>query len=298
MTFDEIYYHYQERCDVNMMTLDQTGVKVHARNGECWPTTGTRPQVSCVKAVAFTIPGTPDVVIEFNDQDTSVAPRAYRDGVQITSFPVTISGVVISSSGTTFSALFPDGLAIDYNRYFALAITAPTSFQNRVDGICGNFNRDNADNTDGSDSLVGTGSSDLFMTTNTECGQKRRRRDEIVVDPNCQITASTECQAIFAAVASHPGCSQLFDVTNFYYACTYDYCNFGDAAPEMVQQIVNSINSRCTVQGDNYNNGVSGSEDTSAPSKTLEETSDENDASKLASSIGMFLVLFFLVLFN
>ena len=217
-TFDLQTFTFQGDCEYVLTTpcdSDEFIITVHnERHNE---------YVSCISEVNITIPSESVFVI---------LKRNHAISINNVLQPVSDIGVVMSSSdlqvlrvgGNVHVILLTHNITLFWDGLYRVEVTVSTTWQNRLCGLCGNYNSIDSDEFRMPDSTLVTSENEFatsWITGNTSnCGI-------LSPTPRCLgtavLNAINACNLLMRSVFT--GCNALVDPLSFHTYCVYDYCN-------------------------------------------------------------------------
>ena len=215
-TFDLRFFNFQGDCEYILTTpCDSDEFIITVKNG-------ARDEfVSSIDQLTITIANT-EIILGRGDYVTINGENRTQsnDGVISTSSEVQ----VLVIGGNTHVILLAQNIRIFWDGMYYMEVTVSTTWQNRLCGLCGNYNDDNSDDfitSDGTPTFAANEFGTSWVTGNTSsCGLLTRapfclgqtRTDSI---NTCNQMTRNEFADCTAAVNPNP----------FIIACSFDYCN-------------------------------------------------------------------------
>ena len=224
-TFDQRYYDFQGDCEYILTTPCNTSefsviVKNSAHNSF----------VSCTEKVTVLLPGENlEIVLDRGTIGGAVTINGISqpnngDGIIMQSNAVEI----LRSGGHPHVLLVTYGVRIFWDGAYRVEVTVSQMWQNRLCGLCGNFNNDVTDDFEtptGAMALTADefGSSWLHGSSSSSCAG-------LSLPPTCpnsvMVEAQSRCEAMSRTVFT--SCNAIINPTTFIENCMYDYCLCND----------------------------------------------------------------------
>ncbi|XP_035679858.1 IgGFc-binding protein-like [Branchiostoma floridae] len=170
------------------------------------------------------------------------------NGLQVTP-PVNLAqGINIQMSGPNVVLSTTFGLRVSFDGNHRLEVVVPPTYFNTTQGICGNFNGDQSDDTLKSDGSVAIDANDWGNSwkTNTSCPD-----EDQIVTPDCEpglqtiIESNERCGKI---MEDFQACHSWVDPQAYYEACVFDVCEY-QGSLEMLCQTLEAYVQACAEQG-------------------------------------------------
>ena len=241
-TFDLQFFDFQGDCEYILTTpCDSSEFIITVQN------TRHSPYVSCVNQVNITIPSE-SISIILGRSDTISINNAIQ--------PINDVGVVMSSSevqvfrvgGNTHVILLAQNIRIFWDGLYRVEVTLSTTWQNRLCGLCGNYNDDNTDDFMTPDGTLAANATDFgtsWVTGNTtNCGL-------LIAALFCLGQTRTDsintCNLLMRSVFTD--CNALVCPSTFHTDCMFDYCNCHTNREECFCESLATYASACSRAG-------------------------------------------------
>ena len=223
-TFDFRYYDFQGDCEYVLTTpCNSSEFTVTARNS------AHNSYVSCTDQVTVSVPGANlEIVLGRGGGGTvsinTILQTSNTDGIILQS-----NGVeVIRVGGHVHVLLTALGVRIFWDGRFRVDVTVSTTWQNKLCGLCGNYNGDSSDDfgtPDGTLAMTPNSFGNSWLVTNTSSGCMG-----LEVPPTCPADVMTEgttrCEVMRQGAFAI--CNAAIDPAPFIEDCMFDYCLCND----------------------------------------------------------------------
>ena len=241
-TFDLHFFDFQGDCEYILTTpCDSDEFIITVQN------TRHSPYVFCVNQVNITIPSESISIILGRSDAISI-----NNAVQ----PISDVGVVMSSSevqvlrvgGNTHVILLVQNVRIFWDGLYRVEVTVSTTWQNRLCGLCGNYNNDDTDDFMTPDTTLAATADDFgtsWITGNTSnCGL-------LITAPFCFGQTRTDsmntCNILM--LSGFTDCNALVGPSPFHTNCMFDYCNCHTSREECFCDSLATYASACSRAG-------------------------------------------------
>ncbi|XP_051548147.1 mucin-2-like [Myxocyprinus asiaticus] len=145
-------------------------------------------------------------------------------------------GITIELSASSVKISNKHGLTVIWEEGHSVLIELPLKYQDKICGLCGNFNGDDTDD------LSVDGPYTWKVSTQTESCE------EVVFQPNDQCKNQTSICQQFLSSSSFDDCHRVLDMNAFEKACVNDLCQcFGN--PDCLCNTLTEISRQCTHAG-------------------------------------------------
>ena len=248
-SFDSRFFDFQGTCEyVLTQPCNTSEFSVIVRNDQC--NTG----VSCTEKVTVLVPDD-DITIELDRGNggtvtiNGILQPNNGDGIIMQSSRVT----VLRSGGHPHVMLSMYGVSIFWNGARRVKVTVSRMWENRLCGLCGNFNYDMNDDfkmPNGSLALTATAFGDSWLyddsspdcnnrTVVTDCLRDCRNDIRIAAESRCNIIMN---QTIFSS------CNAVINPSDYISSCMFDYCCSDDPEGDLCDNVA-AYADDCTSRG-------------------------------------------------
>ena len=222
-TFDYRYYDFQGDCEYVLTEPCNTSeFSVIVRNGKC----STRnPDVTCTERVTVLVPSD-NIRIELGRRSggtvtiNGMLQPNDGDGIIMQSSRITVQ----RSGGHPYVLLPTYGVRIFWNGGRRVKVTVSRMWEDKLCGLCGNFNGDRNDD-------FKMPNSSLAMTETTFGDSWQFNESTLVCNPtspppNCTDDIRREAESICNVMnqTMFASCNAVLDPTEYIEACIFDYC--------------------------------------------------------------------------
>ena len=240
-TFDLQFFDFQGDCEYILTTpCDSDEFIITVQNG------AHNELVSCTDQVNITIANT-EIILGRGDHVTINGENRTQtnDGVINTTSEIQVLRV----GGNTHVILVAQNIRIFWDGVYRVEVTVSTTWQNRLCGLCGNYNDDDTDDFMTPDGMLAATADEFgtsWITGNTSnCGL-------LAEIPRCQSSIRgigiNICSAIRGQFFS--ACHSTLDSQIFLVNCVFDYCNCNaEDREECVCESLATYASACSANG-------------------------------------------------
>ncbi|XP_065895642.1 uncharacterized protein [Dysidea avara] len=240
-TFDLQFFDFQGNCEYILTTpCDSDEFIITVQNG------AHNELVSCTDQVNITIANT-EIILGRGDHVTVNGENRTQtnDGVINTTSEVQVLRV----GGNTHVILLVQNIRIFWDGVYRVEVTVSTTWQNRLCGLCGNYNDDDTDDFMTPDTTLAANADEFgtsWITSNTSnCGL-------LAEIPRCQSSIRGIGIHICSALRgqSFSACHSTLDPQIFLVNCVFDYCNCNaEDREEYVCESLATYASACSANG-------------------------------------------------
>jgi len=239
-TFDHKFFDFQGDCKYILTTpCDSDQFIITVQNG------AHNDFVSCTDQVNITTANT-EIILGRGDNVTINGESSTKtnDGVINSTSEVQ----VLRSGGNTHVILVVQNIRIFWDGLYRVEVTVSTTWQNKLCGLCGNYNDDDSDDfitPDNTTVFTADEFGNSWVTGNTSnCGP-------LNAPPSClalMSTAVSVCSALTGQFFSP--CHSSVPVLSFEDNCVFDYCNCNtEDREECACESLATYASACSVNG-------------------------------------------------
>ncbi|XP_048475959.1 zonadhesin-like [Rhincodon typus] len=155
--------------------------------------------------------------------------------------PKEVGRVQLSQSGQYVMLQTDFGLKLQYDGNHFVKITVPSSYNNQMCGLCGDFNGDYIDDyqkPDGALAVNDTVFGDSWKTKDDE-DEKCRTIDPMPCEKEVfdKVISSDQCGLIIDATGPFRNCVKIVDPMPYFNNCVYDMCQFQGFQPPLCDQL-------------------------------------------------------------
>ncbi|CAM5137583.1 unnamed protein product [Eretmochelys imbricata] len=242
-TFDGKLHHFQGACNYTVVeTCDNSSgsFRVTTRNEH-----RGSPSWTAINSVALTLDGVhialrKNRMVYVNGKGEIIIPFAPSPGVQISS-----SGLYVMVS-TDF------GLTVKFDGNHRVEVTLPSSFKEKVCGMCGNYNGNAADDFLNPDGVLEPDSTSLgnsWQVSNHSSCPPGTGHDPVCDESDKQIIASSAfCGLLTDVNGPFKKCHGVLDPTIYFSSCVYDQCEL-QMDPDSLCKSLQSYADACRSRG-------------------------------------------------
>ncbi|KAJ1132104.1 hypothetical protein NDU88_010434 [Pleurodeles waltl] len=196
------------------------------------------------------------VTIWFNSTERNVklvfeqGKASLVNGVK-TTLPVTLGSIGnVTAKMSTISVVTPFGIRIQYNGVNTLMVQVGPQYQNRLRGMCGNYNGDGRDDKLKPDGTMARNDTEFGNSWRADISSPGCVDDAGLINSNKTCTnlgaIQGQCGIITRPLGPFDECLWYEDADPFYESCVYDLCYYG-ANKGMVCTAVQSFEAICNL---------------------------------------------------
>jgi len=280
-------------------------IELQIRDGDCerafYPDYPINPSIACVRGFALKSGGH---LIEVDDV------VVFIDGVLCNATVFTLPGLTLTNDGPgsqypSMTISHNSGLIIQYSRFF-IHVSVPGDYYGNVTGLCGSWGPGSdmrtrngtvaADLSEfGSSWQVDQNEGDeiLFSFPNPDCDTMTRSVPQKRASFACLNSATLQyasqvCRSLLSPPPPYDQCFKLLDISKFYTACIYDYCQVGGGIPIITEAVVTALKASCKFKVAGFSastgNPTTASPTTSNPTTAKPKGTTANPTTKAAST--------------
>ncbi|WAR09836.1 SSPO-like protein [Mya arenaria] len=237
MTFDGKRYDFMGVCSYYMVHVPGT-FDIIVDNIKC----GHGGEYSCTKSVSIDIGGH-HIKMDHNHQ-------LFVDGVEITKTPYENNGIKVFMVSSLFmKAELSNGITILWDGRTRAYITAPPSFVNKTQGLCGtyDFNQRNDFKTkEGDIETMPSAFGNRWKTVPT-CKDAGPVVNPCDTNVNRKNQSAQYCEYLRSDVFQ--ACANVVDVDSFYHDCMFDVCSCTENVKDCLCPILGEYAAQCAAAG-------------------------------------------------
>jgi len=239
-TFDLEFFEFQGDCEYILTTpcnSDEFNITVQNAAHDQFVSSVNQVQITFVDA-KITLKRGDNIAINGVNRTLPI------DGV----ISATNDVQVLRVGGNTHVILLAHNVTIFWDGLYRVEVTVSTTWQNRLCGLCGNYNDDDSDDFVSPDGTQAANADEFgtswVVSDMTNCS---------LLDPvrfcpgSVRVEASRLCNLLMRSVFED--CNAVVDSTEFFAACTFDYCNCPPESGDCFCETFASYASACSRAG-------------------------------------------------